>query len=35
MIYKTNLPVDMIPSMGSNTMGIMEVIGRGRASVSQ
>ena len=35
MILKSKLPVDMIPSMGSNTMGIMEVIGRGRASVSQ
>ena len=29
------LPVDMIPSMGSSTMGIMEVMGSGNASVSQ
>ena len=29
------LPVDMIPSKGSRTIGIIEVMGRGRASVSQ
>ena len=29
------IPVDMTPSSGSSTIGIMEVMGRGRASVSQ
>ena len=29
------VPVDMTPSSGSSTIGIIEVMGRGRASVSQ
>ena len=29
------IPVDITPSMGRRTMGIMEVMGSGSASVSQ